>query len=353
MRVEKWINIGKAMAIIAVITNHTYGSLYTNASTLYLSFFSVSLFVLLTGVTTYWSYDNSENRIGSKVVRRILGMACPYVVATIGYSMLAAKEVNLEGILSHIVFFNASAPFYFVLLYLQLLLITPVIFLFIKLTDKFNSVKRIMIRLLIGAGIILFAAASTNYSNILGVSGGGGKLFGGTYLILLYAGMLFGCRVKDTSMKKTVLGGCVFILLTILSGVFVSKDKCAVDAYFPFGLGINPPGISLMLYAASMMGSIYFLTKCLINTKSKILHGLLNTLDYVGKHTLYIFLYHRMFLDYFLCKVDFGNHIWLKCVVFYCVMIGGSILIEMICHLTWKNCVCRAYLYRKDDFERK
>lgn len=67
MQKEKWINISKAVAIMAVMIDHIHGILYDSYNVLYASFFSVSLFVLLMGVTSYWSYDNSENKIGSKV----------------------------------------------------------------------------------------------------------------------------------------------------------------------------------------------------------------------------------------------------------------------------------------------
>lgn len=240
------------------------------------------------------------------------------------------------------------------LLYLQLLLISPVIFLLIKPTDKFKVFKRIITRILIGVAIVLFAAVATNHSNIMDVYGG--ILFGGTYLILLYTGMLAGRR--QVNKKRATIHGYVcegaYVLITIGIGLFVSKDKFAIDKFFPFGDAKNPPGISLMIYAMGVMGSIYFLTKWLMKLNNRMLHSALNVLDYVGRHTLYIFLYHKILqkvLVYLWRTIDIEDNIWFKSVVFYCVMIGGFILMEMICRFTWKNCVCRAYLYRKGDFE--
>ena len=60
---ERWIDIGKSFAIIAVLTDHLYRILYSRGSIQYFSWFSVSLFILLMGVTTYWTFDKKNETI--------------------------------------------------------------------------------------------------------------------------------------------------------------------------------------------------------------------------------------------------------------------------------------------------
>ena len=64
---ERWIDIGKSFAIFAVLTDHLCGTLYTRSSIIYSSFFSVSLFILLMGVTTYWTFDKKNETIWKEI----------------------------------------------------------------------------------------------------------------------------------------------------------------------------------------------------------------------------------------------------------------------------------------------
>lgn len=68
---EKWINVAKCFAIFAVMIDHTYNILYTNEDWQYCSFYSTSLFILLMGITSYWSYGCSADKLGKKVTMRI------------------------------------------------------------------------------------------------------------------------------------------------------------------------------------------------------------------------------------------------------------------------------------------
>lgn len=54
----KWINCAKAIAIFAVLIDHTNGILYTNANIAMASYYSVSLFILISGMLSYISVSN-------------------------------------------------------------------------------------------------------------------------------------------------------------------------------------------------------------------------------------------------------------------------------------------------------
>ena len=56
----KWINCAKMVAILAVMTDHTFDVLYTNSKIAMASYFSVSLFIILSGMTSYLSYSKNN-----------------------------------------------------------------------------------------------------------------------------------------------------------------------------------------------------------------------------------------------------------------------------------------------------
>lgn len=137
---EKWINTGKFIAIIAVLTDHLRGTLYSSEGLQRLSFYSVSLFILLMGVTTYWSFSKATCPIGKKVIQRIIGIIVPYSVAVFVFVVIKHKSFSFAEYLNSLIHFNASGPHYYVLLYIQLLIVVPIMFYFInRLTDKFGK----------------------------------------------------------------------------------------------------------------------------------------------------------------------------------------------------------------------
>ena len=64
----KWLNFAKLAAIIAVITDHTNGYLYSNQDIAKASYFSVSLFIIISGMTSYLS--NLKERKPDRIIIR-------------------------------------------------------------------------------------------------------------------------------------------------------------------------------------------------------------------------------------------------------------------------------------------
>ena len=328
-----WIDVAKFMAIIAVMIDHTNGLLYKNPRIAYFSYYSVSLFILMMGVTSYWSYSKYNGSIIKKVGKGCWKIIRPYLIATLIYSILIDRQFHFVTYLTRVIHFNASGPFYYVLLYLQLLFLAPVLFSVLKYADRFKyGVAVEVVGLIV---VLVISSWTTNYSNILDVYGGGGKLFGGTYLILLYLGMMFGKHYEKLSVNKIVIV-IVFILstaLTVLWWNFISVDNCKIDANVPYGGGFNPPSLSFGLYAILMACTIYLLEKVL-NCSTQLTKAF-GTVSVLGKHTLYMFLYHRMFLDivfpqFFARTGIVISNIWLMRIVYFSCMVAGSIVIEIV-----------------------
>ena len=330
-----WVDVAKFMAIIAVLIDHTIGTLYVNGYVEFISFFSVSLFILVMGITTMWSYSKNSNDLYKKVLNKISKILKPYAVATVIYFVFSCRYFDFEAILNNLTHFNGSSPFYYVLLYIQLVIVSPLLFYVFK---KSRDIKwGFVIEIFAFLVVLLIASLTTNYSYILGVYGGGGKLFGGTYLILLYLGMWFG-KYYDKITINPILAGILSLVMcgcAIGCWLFISTDMFRFDAKLPFGGGLNPPGVSLILYAIIVAAAIYFLEIFLKKFPNGIPLKIMEKLAFVGKHTLYIFLYHRFFLDIILpglsnkTGISFEN-MWIKRVVYFAFMIGGSLLIEFV-----------------------
>lgn len=292
-----WIDFAKFIAIIAVMIDHTKGILYTNSKIVYFSYYSVSLFILLMGVTSYWSYCNYKGSVIKKVGNGCWKIIRPYLVATFIYSIFIDHQFHFATYLNRIIYFNASEPFYYVLLYIQLLVLVPVLYSVLKYADKFNH--GIIVEVVGLVIVLVISSWTTNYSNVLNVYGGGGLLFGGTYLILLYLGMLFGKHYEKKSINKIVLVIALFlsIAMTVLWWNFISVNQCKIDAYIPFGGGVNPPSISLGLYAIFMASVIYLLEMVLCFRTQLI--KIFEIISVLGKHTLYIFFVSSLVFRFF------------------------------------------------------
>ena len=323
----KWVNCAKCVAILAVIIDHTKGVLYTNDNISYLSFFSVSLFIVISGMMSYLSNDRRKDEWGKSFIHAIHNILPAYLLATFVYQIIATGYFDFFSYIQYITHFNITGPFYYVLLYIQLMLISPLLY---NTISRIPSKYQIFSEIILGAVILLISVMTTNYTNILDVYGGGGKLFGGTYLFLFYIGMLFSKHdlFGNITFKRSILTGSVSLLLCIIWGIFICHDRYELEAKLPFGNGINPPGFTLFIMAIIMLFLSFgiFSTFCYI----RYLKWIVKLFSWLGKHTLYIFLYHRLFLDYFLNGFIAAENIWIKRVFYFTCMLLAPVLLEYV-----------------------
>ena len=121
---------------------------------------------------------------------------------------------------------------------------------------------------------------------------------------------------------------------TIAWGSFIAYDILKIDSMLPFGRGFNPPSISFGVFALLIAATLFFAEMGLQPYPNGIPQKGMDAMAYFGRHTLYIFLYHRLFLDgiphVFAAMGIAIENIWIKRVVFFCGMIFGSMLFEYI-----------------------
>lgn len=114
-REEKWINIAKVVAILAVLTDHTYMVLYDNDLILLGSFFSVSLFMLLSGYTFVIAAEKKRNfTLWQLTKKNLTKIMIPYVGATFIYFIIDTHSFIFDEFLNRLFHFNMSIPFYYV-----------------------------------------------------------------------------------------------------------------------------------------------------------------------------------------------------------------------------------------------
>ena len=166
--------------------------------------------------------------------------------------------------------------------------------------------------------------------------------------MILYMGMLIGKYYSSIEKINILNKRKIFIAaLPLMSVIFCLA--LMLDSNKFLGSVKNPPGLTLLLYALIVMIFIYFLDKLIIASGKNILYKIESLAAYLGKHTLYIFLYHMLFLSFANKYILSGGTlwIWIKIPAYYLTMILGSMLIEKVVKFCQKFIV-ESYLYRKE-----
>ncbi len=372
----EWMNAAKFVAIFCVMMDHTEGLLYTSKNVAYAIYYSVSLFILLSGMTSYLSDGHHEGETWLQSVirgcRKILGAYC--MATALNMIVESHGLFDFGTYVRQLLLFNGSGQFYFVLLYIQLMLVNRLLYGFLQKCPF--SVTGYLMEAAVLVLTVLFAWWSVNFTNILGVYGGGGKLLGGTYLVLYYIGMLLmrhvfmgrlsakqGTRVTsgfsadeavDTAVQGEVRGRTASMqagevrvlaapiqagLLVIFGLVFFLywRYQCVngfkLDLMLPFGNGELVPSITFATEAFCMLLVCCGLFGLL--GRKRYTAWLAHLCSWLGQYSMPIFLYHIMVL-YHVCLHFFPNlpeqNIWLARLVFYPGMVLGSIVIDRALH---------------------
>lgn len=327
----EWINCAKFLAVFAVLMDHTHGVLYTNQHIALASYYSVSLFILISGYLSFSSNLRHDRPYGQSIIQSCKRITLAYLLATFVYTIATYKYFDFKMYLDTIIHFNASEPFYYVLLYIQLMIANKAVYKFVIFSKRYRKMCEILYDFFLGIIIFIIASLTTRYTNIFGVYGGGGKLLGGTYLLLFYVGMVLNKHKVFSSVSKPV----TILIFIIASAAYwewwrliCNGYQSVIDSKFPLGKGINPPSITFSVLALFMMFFCFgFFNLCSWN---HFMNYIPKAVGWLGQHTLYIFLYHRLWLDFILVRFITIDNIQIKRVVYYTVMIFASVGLEYL-----------------------
>lgn len=214
----QWIDFMKAMAIFAVLVDHTRGELYTNRTFQFISFYSVSLFIIVSGITSYNSYEKNKGiSYGQDIKRKLKAILIPYGIATIVYTTFSLNwTFDLMTFITTFLNFKADAVFYFVLFYIQLMLISKPLCMFVSSVKeaKRPGYQKALIHLIATALLMYAAHIFINHTFMLNVHGAGKILFGGTWLFVYYIGIVIGSYVdKPLPRSQKINNSYIYIYI--------------------------------------------------------------------------------------------------------------------------------------------
>lgn len=317
----QWIDCAKAIAIIAVLVDHSYNMLYFNDVLQKASFFSVSTFVILSGVATGLTakFKDRNYTYQLKKVGKLFG---DYAIATGLYLIFAERFFDIKTYFTYLINFNIKGLFYFLLFFFQLLLISPFLVNCCKFISKSDHV---ILQVIFIMFIFVVSILCIKFTQVLPVYGGGKYLFGGTYLFLYYLGLVLGWyHVFDLNKKNKCI---MFLLLGIFWFVWLYLDEHSLflldDVLKQFlGNGINPPGIQLIIFSLITVFLLYIVFSLLEEGQSKVGGIIVKFFSFLGKFTLYIYMYHLLIRDFIFEKlVGITDNIWLLRIFVFIPMI--------------------------------
>lgn len=294
----------------------------------------MTLFTFLGGLTTYLSWVKHDSYpITKYTLMKIKNFFVPYAIATAVYMIYNEHKLNLINYFNGLIHFNLIGPFYFVLYYMQLILISGVLYKAIKWTTKRKMSKFLFLMEIIIA--TLLSCICIKYTYILPVHCGGQFLFGGTYLVVFFCGMIIAAyynRIKWTKLNSAIIS-TISLIAVILWIIFIWNNKLTLDKNLRvFGEGFNPPGISLFIYAFLILIFGWSFDALIEQYDMKILMRIESFFAKFGKHTMYIFLYHILVICV-LNLIGLQNiltNIWIKRIVYFLCIIFVPIVIEFI-----------------------
>lgn len=293
----KWIDCAKAIAIMAVVIDHCNGRLYTNFKIAQVSYYSTSLFVLLSGISASLSFDRDVSVNKNKILRRLKNLFIQYAVATLIVTCFSNKFFDLKVYLSNLINFSAVSAYYYFVFLFQLIVISPFLIRWCKFCRKQKPEIFWHMGTLLILGII--SAISINYTFIFDVYGGGRFLWGGTYCLLYYVGILLEEKecLKERSKKARLILAVILAIGWLLWWTGMCRGVLPFDRWLSrwWGAGFNPPGVNFMVFALITLFFCYAFFSLLDEIREIApVKWFMNGLTWIGGNTLHIFLYHLL-----------------------------------------------------------
>lgn len=275
-RRKEWVDFVKGIAITAVVVNHTYGKLYNNVYYLYLSLFSVSVLILMSGYNLANSYRKKafHGCPLQDVLRRMLRFLAAYLIAVVISSGFLTGRLDLSSVWSSALTFQQWGPYYFIPLYIQMLVFAPFLYKMIE-----RGRKRPYLIFIFAIGVYILSGLSYQLTTAVRSYGGAEYIGGGSYLLLLYLGMLFseaevlakrkipppthtsGGSKERSALRVSIAG---MLVSGVLWGGFVYKWSRMGFQNFPAEKGFwfagegNPPSATLVCYSLLTLFLMYF-----------------------------------------------------------------------------------------------
>ena len=288
---KAWINIAKICSIGGVVLQHVRGYVHSNEYIIASVLWVVTLFTMLGGYNSLSSY---ENRGRFLLKKKLLGIIMPYFFATVMYLLYDSHFLDATVLLQKLITFKATGPLYYVAVYMQLIIITPFLIGIINLCERNNRMLRFI---LVWVLIIAISYCTTHYTNIFDIAIGGGNLFAGPWLLFWFAGMSIRYVEKGITLSQRQKKYALVLLTVMIAGwqyLFVNRGMNS-----SLGHILNSRQVGLTWANALETLLIFFWFRLSVEMFENAAKGMgkwvLKPLDFMGRHSLYIFLYHMLF----------------------------------------------------------
>lgn len=289
-----YIDLIKAAAICGVLVDH-FRYLFPNPDLAgYISYFSVSSFVIVAGITTYRSMPRQVDKIlggGGYCKYRLKGLFCTYFVACFClYAFLHGGEIlDIHDFFVTLISFNLPGASYYVIVYAQLIFISPLVYVLVQkiMNKRFPSIWMMLFM----AAALCVGYLFTMKGVTLAYYGGAKYLLCGSYLSLFVFGMAW--EVLDIPAKIMRIK-FVNLLAPLCAFAALKYGIHRGWTTQPFtGWYLNPPSTVLMLYAVAVVWCISaFVLHC--EKIEWMTRYILRPVSVIGRYTLDIFLFHNL-----------------------------------------------------------
>ena len=335
MNKQNWIYQTRGLAVIAVVVCHQQWILHKSEVIQLLSLYSVTTLIFLMGVTKAFSLKSHycENPRHMKILTYSINSMLPtlysYIAASFFYSYRQLGGADLNAILSNILSFSASSPFYFIRYYILLSLWAPLLFTIIKLILMKPAPKLQKAATMIIAFVFIWL---TGYCSI-----GKMEIFGQSYLFVYSAGLLAGAIKLPTAKKFYLLPASLLLLSGLIStkrfywarlnGIYDYAE--GIDFLSP-KLQMNPPNISIIIYSFGVITVAYLCFELIKQSNIKCIKLFENLFIVIGKYSLDIFLWHlyiQEFLNRYFLEL---NNMLFKRIIYYSSMIFIPVIIRYL-----------------------
>ncbi len=220
---------------------------------------------------------------------------------------------DLQTYVSHLLHFSIQGPYYFLLFFIQLKLISPFLVIWCRFCNKQKaSWLWHMVSVLF---LCWFSSILIRYTFMLPVHGGGKKIF------------------ERLKAKRVIILSVSFVLWIIwwqLSCLGKLPFDTMLAVYW--GGGFNPPSVNFIVFSIITLFVCYTGFGLLEDSAVKINQKIVDATAFIGGYTLYIFMYHLMVRDVvqtFLPVLQ--NNIWLMRVgIFIPMLVAPALAVWLI-----------------------
>jgi peptidoglycan/LPS O-acetylase OafA/YrhL len=312
---RKDIQILRAVAIMAVVLIHTCPDGICQVWCRPFINFAVALFLFLSGYLTKTSYDNWKSFFKRRVTRVLI----PYLIWTIIYSWAVLPDLKI--LVTNIITSNAAAHLYYLPVYIQFIILTPLI---VKLA---NSRYRHLGWIITPISLLTFYYpqyfAGKTLNGYLTMANDISCL---NWFTFYYLGIILGNKILKPKFSLKITG----VLLT------VSIILQVIEGYALYKLGLNNCGTQLKLTSllTSSLTCILIYTLLLehkIQTKNQLLLT-------IGEYSFGIYLSHILFNR--LAK-EFAFYASIPYVVNSVLILALSLLLCIVCDRVLSPRICR------------